>query len=105
MENSTKIKLHHWKDEDRPEAIVDDWLAQIAALDLVITVDGSIAHLAGAVGVPVWTLLPTLASWHWLTERDDSIWYPSMKLFRQTKEGDWSKLIKSLEKPLKRMLK
>ncbi len=104
LENSAKIKLHHWKDDERSDDIVDDWLAQISALDLVITVDGSIAHLAGAVGVPVWVLLRPVSSWYWLTDRDSSIWYPSMKLFRQSKEGDWAKTIKSLEKPLKRML-
>ena len=58
-------------------------------LDLVITVDTSVAHLAGALGLPVWTLLSFAADWRWLRERNDSPWYPTMRLFRQPKPGDW----------------
>ncbi|MDP7281598.1 MAG: glycosyltransferase family 9 protein, partial [Candidatus Poribacteria bacterium] len=63
--------------------------AAIQQLDLVITVDTSVAHLAGALGKPVWTLLPYIPDWRWLLDRDDSPWYPSMRLFRQTQAGDW----------------
>jgi Flp pilus assembly protein TadD len=63
--------------------------ALIANLDLVITVDSSVAHLAGALGCPVWVLLAHAADWRWLQHRDDSPWYTSARLFRQTAPGDW----------------
>ena len=66
-----------------------DTVAVIEQLDLVITVDTSVAHLAGAMGKPVWTLLPFTADWRWLLERRDSPWYPTMRLFRQRKRDDW----------------
>ena len=62
-------------------------------LDLLITVDTSVAHLAGALGRPVWLLLPTCNDWRWLLDRDDSPWYPSMRLFRQKTLGDWDSLL------------
>ncbi len=67
--------------------------AAISALDLVITVDTSVAHLAGALGRPVWTLLPFAPDWRWLMERADSPWYPSMRLFRQPAFADWPSAI------------
>lgn len=67
-----------------------DTAALIANLDLVIAVDTSVAHLAGSLGVPVWILLPRDPDWRWLTGREDSPWYPSARLVRQTVAGDWS---------------
>ncbi|NJL01958.1 MAG: TIGR03032 family protein [Spirulinaceae cyanobacterium SM2_1_0] len=67
-----------------------DTAAAIAQLDLVISVDTSVAHLAGALGKPVWTLLCHNADWRWLTDRADSPWYPTMRLFRQPQAGDWA---------------
>lgn len=63
--------------------------AVIANLDMVISVDTSVCHLAGAVGAPVWTLVPFAPDWRWLLEREDSPWYPTMRLIRQPKPGDW----------------
>jgi len=70
-----------------------DTAAAVAGLDLVISVDTSVAHLAGAVGKPVWTLLPRASDWRWLLGRDDTPWYPSMRLFRQTEAGAWRDVI------------
>jgi tetratricopeptide (TPR) repeat protein len=67
----------------------DSTAALIETLDLVISVDTSIAHLAGAIGKPLWVLLPHVADWRWLTEREDSPWYPSARLIRQLERGDW----------------
>ena len=65
----------------------------IAGLDLVVTVDTAVAHLVGALGKPVWILLPTGADYRWLLERNDSPWYPTARLFRQKSRGDWSGVI------------
>jgi ADP-heptose:LPS heptosyltransferase len=66
-----------------------DTAAAIAQLDLVITIDTAVAHLAGALGKPVWVLLSFAPDWRWLLERDDSPWYPTMRLFRQRQRGNW----------------
>jgi tetratricopeptide (TPR) repeat protein len=70
-----------------------DTAALIDLMDLVITVDTSVAHLAAAMGKPVWILLPFNPDWRWLLNRDDSPWYPSVRLFRQQKSGDWAGVI------------
>ncbi len=64
--------------------------AIVSQLDLVVTADTALAHLAGALGVPVWVALPDVADWRWLTDRGDSPWYPTMRLFRQDRPGDWA---------------
>lgn len=74
--------------------------AAIANLDLVITVDTAVAHLAGAMGKPVWNLVYFPADWRWFMDREDSPWYPSMRLFRQTSVEDWSPVLTSLSKAL-----
>jgi Flp pilus assembly protein TadD len=81
--------LHHW-DEADPLVDLDGFAAKLAALDAVVTVDNSTAHLAGALGVRTYTLLPFVPEWRWLLERSDSPWYPSMQLFRQAAADDWS---------------
>jgi tetratricopeptide (TPR) repeat protein len=78
-------------------ANLDIFAAQIAALDLVITIDNSTAHLAGALGLPTWLLLPFAADWRWLEKREDSPWYPTLRLFRQPSRGDWRSVIEKVQ--------
>jgi tetratricopeptide (TPR) repeat protein len=77
-----------------------DTAAVIDGLDLVIAVDTSIAHLAGAMGKPVWILLPFNADWRWLANRDDSPWYPSAKLYRQADIGRWDGVVARVQAAL-----
>jgi tetratricopeptide (TPR) repeat protein len=81
-------------------ADIDLFAAQVAAMDLVITIDNSTAHLAGALGIPVWVLLPFAPDWRWLLDRQDSPWYPAMRLFPQPEAGDWASVIESVRKAL-----
>ena len=81
---------------------VADAAATIAALDLVITVDTMAAHLAGALAVPVWTMLHYAADWRWLLDRGDSPWYPTMRLFRQPRPGDWDPVVAEIAAALRR---
>jgi len=84
-------------------ADMDQFAAQIAAMDLVITIDNSTAHLAGALGIPVWVLLPFAPDWRWLLEREDSPWYPTMRLFRQPKPSDWQSVVEKVSIALDEM--
>jgi ADP-heptose:LPS heptosyltransferase len=77
--------------------------ALIENLDLVLSIDTSVAHLAGAMGKPTWVLLPFIADFRWLLERDDSPWYPTMRLFRQTSIGDWTSAIEKLGSELRKL--
>jgi len=74
----------------------------VAQLDLVITCDTAMAHLAGGMGKKVWTLLPFAPDWRWLLEREDSPWYPSMRLFRQKIKGDWPEAVARAQAALER---
>jgi tetratricopeptide (TPR) repeat protein len=78
-----------------------DTAGLIENLDLVISVDTAVAHLAGAMGKPVWALLPFVPDWRWMMDREDSPWYPSMRLFRQKTQGDWGPVFQRVEKELK----
>jgi tetratricopeptide (TPR) repeat protein len=77
-----------------PLADLDDFCAKLAALDLVISADNSTVHLAGALGRPVWTLLPFSADWRWMLQRETTPWYPSMRLLRCRSAGAWSDLMR-----------
>ena len=79
---------------------LDDFAAQISALDLVISVDNSTVHVSGALGVNSWVMLPYVPDWRWFLERDDALWYPKMRLFRQHKSGDWNNVIKRVSEHL-----
>lgn len=90
--------IRHFGDELRDFA---DTAALISQLDLVVSVDTSVAHLAGALGKPVWILLPFSADWRWLTDRGDSPWYPTARLFRQPAIGEWGAVIARVGSELK----
>ncbi|MBV8780488.1 MAG: glycosyl transferase family 8, partial [Phycisphaerae bacterium] len=81
-----------------------DTAGLIAHLDLVIAVDTSVAHLAGAMGKPIWVLMALVPDWRWMLERADTPWYPTMRLFRQAKLNEWSELIAHLTYEFKRWL-
>ena len=70
-----------------------DTAALCELMDVIVTVDTSVAHLAGALGKPVWVLLPRRPDWRWLLEREDNPWYPNTKLYRQPSEGDWNAVV------------
>jgi tetratricopeptide (TPR) repeat protein len=91
---------------DLSSALTDfgETAAMIENLDLVITVDTSIGHLAGALGKPVWILVPKAADWRWMLERSDSPWYPSVRLFRQPRAGDWAQPIAEVTRALAALL-
>jgi len=78
-----------------------DTAALVAALDLVISVDTSVAHLAGALAKPVWLLLPRAADWRWLLTREDSPWYPGLRIFRQRRQGEWGEVIDRVSRELR----
>ncbi len=78
--------------------------ALLACLDLVITVDTSVAHLAGAMGVPTWVMLQSSNDFRWLRQRNDSPWYPGMRLLRQSEPGDWSSVLAEAAAGVRAML-
>ncbi len=69
-------------------------------MDLIITVDTAVAHLAGALGKPVWVLLCSAPDWRWLLDREDSPWYPTMRLFRQRHLNDWQNVFERVREAL-----
>lgn len=80
-----------------------DTASLILQLDLVITVDTMVAHLAGALGKPVWLLLTNPADWRWMLDRSDSPWYPSMRIFRQSENGKWEPVVKRVAEALAKL--
>jgi ADP-heptose:LPS heptosyltransferase len=87
-----RIRLDDGSDCDALHDL-DDFAAKIAALDLVVTVDNSTAHLAAALGRPVWTLLPFAPDWRWMLDRETTPWYPTMRLLRCRAADDWTELL------------
>lgn len=89
-------------DRERECKSITDTAATIAHMDLVISVDTMVAHLAGALGRPVWLLLPFCADWRWMLGRNDSPWYPAMRLFRQKSPGEWQPVVEEVSAALAR---
>jgi hypothetical protein len=89
---ATSVEIFH-DDTVDPLRSLDDFAAQTAAMDLVLSVDNSTVHMAGALNVPVWALLPAVPDWRWLLGRTDSPWYSSVRLFRQSIAGEWAPVI------------
>ena len=88
-----------------PGAALEDFAdtaALMAQCDLIITVDTSSAHIAGALGLPVWLMLPYSPDYRWLLGRSDSPWYPTMRLYRQPSLGDWDAVIETVMRDLSR---
>ncbi|MCH8827942.1 MAG: tetratricopeptide repeat protein [Planctomycetes bacterium] len=100
----TGTKISDWDDAD-PLTDLDDFAAEIRALDLVISIDNSTVHLAGALGVPVWTLLPFGCDFRWLRETVVSPWYPSMQLFRQPRPRAWDDVFASVAEELSSLIR
>jgi Flp pilus assembly protein TadD len=98
------ISAHNIKDLGSAFGEFTDTAAAISRLDLVICVDTAVAHLAGAAGRPVWLLLPKDGEWRWLDDqREDSPWYPTMRIFRQRRPGDWDDVVARVGAELARM--
>lgn len=96
FESQTGTKIHDWEDAD-PLTDLDNFAAQISALDLVISIDNSTVHFSGSVGVPTWILTPAIPDWRWMLERKDSPWYQTVKLFRQGTDVNWPNVFSDIK--------
>ena len=98
---SAGVRVHHWQ-----EAIddYDETAALVTALDLVISVQTAVVHLAGALGKPAWVLVPAVAEWRYLQSGDSMPWYPSLRLFRQQQAGQWQPVIAEVAVELARLV-
>ncbi|MBF0329962.1 MAG: tetratricopeptide repeat protein [Nitrospirae bacterium] len=101
-EASAQINTRSLAIKDLTSEIQDfsDTAALIMNLDLIISVDTAVAHLAGALAKPVWLLIPPIPDWRWQLNKDDSPWYPTMKLFRGYKEGEWADVVEKIKNEL-----
>lgn len=97
-----RVPVVDWSDpaDTTAEALLDT-AAAMRNLDLIIAVDTSVAHLAGALAVPVWVAMPLACDWRWLLDRDDTPWYPTMRLFRQRDLADWDDVIARMAEALR----
>ena len=98
--SSTGI-LIYTDQEINPLTNLDNFAAQISALDLVISISNTTVHISGALGKKVWTLLPYVPDWRWMLKREDTPWYPTMKLFRQSQMNDWRDVFQRVSLALK----
>jgi Flp pilus assembly protein TadD len=98
----TGVAVHAWSDAD-PMRDLDFFGAQVAALDLVISVDNSTVHMAGALGTPTWVLLPSIPDWRWRMTGIATPWYPSLRLFRQQDAGDWESVLQEVRTVLREL--
>lgn len=106
LKDIPKQLLHRFDDDfDKTNGSFVDTAAVMLNLDLIITVDTSLAHLAGALGVPVWVVLPHVADWRWMLDRSDCPWHPTMRLFRQPKPNNWSSVAQAIKTKLTYILK
>jgi hypothetical protein len=99
--------VEHWTPPNARIPRISNMLeeaSQLRALDLLICVDTCSAHLAGALGVRTWTLLPAHADWRWMEETDESPWYPTMRLFRQHRAGEWQPVLQDVSAALRQMI-
>jgi hypothetical protein len=111
-ENSRELQIAYnrfsvkiFEDEKiNPLRDLESFAAQVAAMDLVISVDNSTVHFAGALGVKVWTMLPTVPDWRWGLVGDKTRWYPTMRLFRQTARGKWEPIISKIAEELNSLI-
>ncbi len=109
-----KDKYENWTDMDPNEIFESDLGAEISDfadtaaiienLDLIISIDTALVHLAGAMGKEIWTLLPSIPDWRWMQDRDDSPWYPTMTLFRQPDRNDWKSVFKKIREKLQALV-
>lgn len=104
LENSHGVRIVDWDDAD-PLKDMDDFAAQIAALDIVISIDNSTVHMAGALGTPVWVILPDVTDWRWFLEGDTSVWYQSIRLFRNKKGSSWESVFAKVKSELMTLYK
>jgi tetratricopeptide (TPR) repeat protein len=100
IEKLKAVGIHVFEELDEEHGCFMDTAALMQHLDLVISIDTSVAHLAGALAKPVWILLPKRADWRWLTQRTDSPWYPTMRLFRQIDHNNWDDCINRIKEEL-----
>jgi len=102
---STNFQLHTFDDLDEATGPFMDTAALMKNLDLIITVDTAIVHLAGGLGCPVWLLHPyATADWRWIAHRTDSYWYPTVRIFKQQKPFDWEGVMKKVKEELRRLV-
>lgn len=95
VRRETGTVIHAWAEAD-PLVDLDAHAALVGALDLVIAADNSAVHLAGALDKPAWVMVPSIPDWRWMLGREDSPWYPSLRLFRQTDAGDWTPVLERI---------
>jgi hypothetical protein len=96
-----RVHLVDLQDEQKDFA---DTAEIVESFDLVISIDTSVAHLAGAMGKPVWVLLSKSSDWRWFVDREDSPWYPTARLFRQSTLGSWQDVVARVEQELRELV-